>query len=166
MNPPQDGYEVLKTRLLHSFKLTRKERAPWILDYWDLGDKKATRMADELMNLLEEDGADLLTREIFLGCLPQPVRTILKEDETSMLHQSAVRADKLHIQEPPTTGLASTINAAEMAVVNIAASTTRKKRSQGGRRQPRSPKTCRFHQKFMTVAWRCQSPCTFEIQGN
>ena len=90
MNPPQDAYETLKTRLLQSFKLTRRERVSWILDYPDLGDKKATRMADELMNLLEGDGADLLIREIFLHRLPQPVRTILEEDETSTLHQLMV----------------------------------------------------------------------------
>ena len=105
VNPPQDGYEALKTRLLQSFKLTRREReASRILDYLDLGDKKATRMADELIYLLEGDGVDLLMREIFLRRLPQPMRTILEEDKISTLHQLVVLADKLYIQEPPTPG--------------------------------------------------------------
>ena len=81
VNPPQDSYEALKTRLLQSFKLTRGERASWILDYPDLGNKKATRMADELINLFEGHCVDLL-REIFLHRLPQRVRIILEEDET------------------------------------------------------------------------------------
>ena len=156
----------MKTRLLQSFNLTRRERASWILDYPDSGNKKATRMADELVNLLEGDGADLLMTEIFLRQLPQLVRKILEDDETSTRHQLVVRGDKLRIQEPPTPGLASAIDAAEMAQVNVAACAIKKKRSQGGERQPGSPKTCRFHQKVGAGAWRCQPPCSFEIQGN
>ena len=37
VNPPQDAYEAWKTRLLQSFKLTRRERASRILDYPDFG---------------------------------------------------------------------------------------------------------------------------------
>ena len=37
VNPPQDVYEALKTRLLQSFKLTRREGASRILDYPDFG---------------------------------------------------------------------------------------------------------------------------------
>ena len=59
-------------------------------------------------------------REDFLCQLPQLVRTILKKDESSKLHQFVVRADKLHIQEPRSPGLASAIDIAETAQNNIA----------------------------------------------
>ena len=59
VNPPQDAHKALKTRLLQAFNSPQKERASRIMDYPALGDRKATKMADELMNFLEEDGADL-----------------------------------------------------------------------------------------------------------
>ena len=73
VKPPKDAYEALKKRLLLSFKLTRQERASWILDYPELGEGKATRMADQLTNYLEDDGRDLLMQEIFLQHLPKQV---------------------------------------------------------------------------------------------
>ena len=131
MKPPKakDAYNALnalKTRLLQSIKLTQKERASQILDYPDLGDKKAMKMADELVNFLEEDGVDLLIQEIFIRRLPQQARTILKEDEASSLHQLAVRTDKLRAREPHTLCLNSAIATINPFPVTIATGTTKK----------------------------------------
>ena len=70
VKPQQGAYDALKTRLLRSFNLSQKERGSRILDCPELGNRKVTKMADELMNFCEEDRADLLMQEIFLCRLP------------------------------------------------------------------------------------------------
>ena len=163
VKPPKDAYGALKERLLLSLKLTRQERASGILDYPELGDGKATRMADELMNYLEEDGADLLLREIFLGLLPQQVRAILEEDESSSLHQLAVRADKIRAQRIASAGLAARIANEESNPVSVAVAA--EKRKKGGKKS-KHPDWCWVHRRYGAKAWNCIKPCSYEMQEN
>ena len=85
-------------------------------------------MVDELTNYLEDDGANLLIREMFLlCCLPQQVRAIL-EDEFSFLHPLAVRADKIRAQGIANAGLAAKIANAEPNPVSAAVAAEKRKK--------------------------------------
>ena len=163
VKPPKDAYEALKERLLLSFKLTRQERASRILDHPELGDGKATKMADELMNYLEDDGADLLMREIFLRRLPQQVRAILEEDESSSLHQLAVQADRIRAQGMASLGLAARIADAEPNPVSAAVAARKMKK---GGRKSKNPDWCWVHRRYGAKAWNCIKPCSYEMQEN
>ena len=74
MKPETGGqFEALETWLTKTFGLKRHERAALIIDYPDIGDGSAMKLADNYMRLHDEDDSMLL-RELFLRHLPAHVR--------------------------------------------------------------------------------------------
>ena len=132
MKPETGGqFEALKTRLTKTFSLKRHEWAALIIDYPDIGDESAMKLADDYMRLHDEDDSMLL-RELFLQHLPAHVRAIIEEDETKDLRVLPERANKIR---------------AAVLKQDMKKTTCRN--------------WCYYHERFGANAKKCRRPCSF-----
>ena len=151
-------YTKLKNRLLEIFSLTDREKASRVLDYPELGDSSALKMTEDIERWLGRDGHRLLVKEIVFRRLPEAVRVVLENDDTSDIRALAKKADQLRA-----------VSHASIAAL----------RPSSGKRTPTAPperpppyqakgtgKPCYFHKRFGSEARNCRSPCAYEIQGN
>ena len=74
-NPPaSDKYASLKSRLLDTFGISRRDRASRLLHPHDIGDRKPSEIMDEMLSLLADHEFCLLSEQIFLEQLPDCIR--------------------------------------------------------------------------------------------
>ena len=147
MKPEMSGqFEVLKTRLTKTFGLKRHERAALIIDYPDIGDGSAMKLADDYMRLHDEDDSILL-RELFLRHLPVHVRAIIEEDETKDLRVLAEREDKIRKENARIAAISSQSTTAAILKQDMKKTTDKN--------------WCYYHECFGANAKKCRSPCSF-----
>ena len=71
-------YDTLKAaRLLQRFQLTEQERAQCLLELRGLGDRKPSKLMEEILTLLQDEPFSFLVKELYLQQLPAVVRTQL-----------------------------------------------------------------------------------------
>ena len=108
-NPPDDNrYAALKTQLLATFGLTRRERAAKLLDLPGLGDRKPSVFLSEMRALSHGHVSCMLFEEIFLRQMPDDIRMQLAQEDFADLDALAARADALwhaKTQTFPSTGI-------------------------------------------------------------
>ena len=147
-------YTKLKNRLLEVFSLTDREKASRVLDYPELGDTSALKMAEDIERWLGKEGHHLLVKELMFRRLPEAVRVVLENDDEKDIRALAKKADKLRA-----------VSNASLAAI----------RPTTARQLPIAPKThqakkqarlCFYHKRFGSGARVCRAPCEFEIQGN
>ena len=81
-NPPaEDKYDVLKDRLVESFKLSEPECACLLLHFRPLGDSRASALMDEMPALLGDHPPCFLCHQLFLECLPEDVCVQLIDED-------------------------------------------------------------------------------------
>ena len=168
--PPQgDSYTALKSRLLQTYGLGRRERATKLLHMSGLGDRKPSALMDEMLSLLDGHESCFLFESLFLEQLPEDLRLQLADDAFTDPRKLAAKADilwqakttppqeigKVSAQRPPTTRTSTTH------------ATTR----DGTRPTPKKTPAetsgmCWYHAKFGSRAWQCQPPCNFTTTGN
>ena len=108
-NPPDDNrYAALKTQLLATFGLTRRERAAKLLDLPGLGDRKPSVFLSEMRALSHGHVSCMLFEEIFLRQMPDDIRMQLAQEDFADLDALVARADALwhaETQTFPSTGI-------------------------------------------------------------
>lgn len=154
--PDENKYGHLKTQLLRTFGLTRRDRAAKLLDMTGLGDRKPSQLLAEMRSLSDGHTACMLFEEIFLRQMPDDIRMQLAQQDFSNLDAVAERADALWQTKTQYTGAGG---------INKVVRPTRP-----GRQTPTTiPEAniapqhgwCFYHAKFGTKAKKCRSPCTF-----
>jgi len=148
-HPPETGkYENLKTKLLNTFGLTRRDRAARLLHLNDIGDRKPSELMDEILSLLDGHKLCLLAEQIFLEHLPEAIRMQISDNEFGEPQTLAIRADGLWLalQQSAT----QSINKLAPREVE-----TRKTKTAPHR------DWCFYHVKFGEKAQKCRSPCSY-----
>ena len=160
-NPPDDNqYDTLKTQLLATYGLTRRECASKLLDLPGFGDRKPSVLLSEMRALSHGHVSCMLFEEIFLRQMPDDIRMQLAQEDFSDLDALAARADALwhaKTQTFPSTGI--------HALTHTKTRTFRKD-------SPSIPVTpnnnatpssdwCFYHAKFGAKARKCRPPCSY-----
>jgi len=110
-NPPDDDrYDTLslKTQLLATFGLTRRDRASKLLDLPGLRDRKPSVLLSEMRAVSHGHVSCMLFEKIFLCQMPDDIRMQFAQEDFSDLDALAARADALwHVktQTFPSTGI-------------------------------------------------------------
>jgi len=157
-NPPDDNrYAALKTQLLATFGLTRRERAAKLLDLPGLGDRKPSVLLSEMRALSHGHVSCMLFEEIFLRQMPDDIRMQLAQEDFADLDALAARADALwhaKTQTFPSTGihaLTHTKGCKDSTTVPTTPANT----------ITPSSTWCFYHAKFGTRARKCRPPCSY-----
>ena len=100
-------YTKLKDHLLRIFSISGREKASRVLDYPALGNMPATKMVDDILHWLGEDGSRIMVKELLFRRPPENVRIILENNTTSDLRTLANKADKLHLSVPSPVAVAT-----------------------------------------------------------
>jgi len=162
--PTDDQYTALKTRLLATYSLSRRDRASRILHMDSLGDRRPSVVMDELLSLMGNHAPCLLFEQVFLELLPSTIRIQLSDADFTDPRAVARRADALwQIQQGinADAGIHRVSCSADDSM-DISKVTTASKQQ---RRIPTpvsaNPQWCFYHQTYGDKARKCRAPCTF-----
>ena len=124
-----------------------------------LGDNKPSELMDRMLDLMGAHKLDFLFNQLFLWQLPSQVRAALAITDCRAL---AEEADKFFIMEQQhRAAVPFLIQAFSSATGHITAATAA---VAVPCRRPAG--LCFYHTKFGPKAKRCQSPCSFDGEGN
>ena len=151
--PPDDNkYQALKTRLIDTFGLNKRERAYRLLHFRPLGDSKPSALMDEML-LLGNHSPCLLFEQLFLERLPEDIRIQLVDAKIEDYRQLAKRADALwSSRDMASTSISTTEN-------TVQHSKQSKPKAPGSTRQ--FNQLCYYHRTFGQAAQQCRKPCTW-----
>jgi hypothetical protein len=144
--PENDKYNNLKTKLIATFGLSRRDRASRLLHLSGIGDRKPSELMDEILSLLDGHKFCLLAEQIFLEQLPEDIRLQIADDDFADPRALALRADILWLAKQ------------QSATHNIHRVTTQKMHSQ--KKVTPNQDWCFYHNKFGQQARKCHSPCS------
>lgn len=172
--PPTDNqYTALKTRLLATYALSRRDRASKILHMDSLGDRRPSVVMDELLSLMGNHSRCLLFEQVFLELLPPAIRIQLSDADFADPRAVAIKADGLwQIQQTINDNIGiHEVNSGEGSKVTVArVQQQRHQRSHQPCQKPlplsSHPQWCFYHNSFGKNARKCQAtasggPCTF-----
>lgn len=141
-NPPTaNKYASLKTRLLTTFSISRRDRASRLLHLEELGDRRPSELMDEMLFLLNDHEFCMLAEQIFLERLPDNIRLQLVNDNFTDPRAVARKADSLWL-----------VNSQMPSPINKV--TSHPKTDDG------TKDWCYFHKKFDRKAKKCKLPCS------
>lgn len=159
-NPAKGNkYKLLKDRLLMTFSMSPYRMCQKLLNMAPLGDRSPLELMDDMLALVGDHVPCMMFRTIFVDLLPQDVRPhLIPIMESLPPRELALMADKLVSSE------------------RLSISMMRKKPNETKGEEAMANKNwCRLHRKWVSKAYRCESPCTFNrsdsrqvhaIQGN
>ncbi len=153
--PVFDQYTAIKARLLHTFGLSRRDRAAQLLHLDGLGDRKPSALMDEMLALLGGHQPCLLFEQIFLEHMPEVIRLQLFEADFTDPRAVAARADALWQVQQNADG--------PNGMHTLTAVRNRPRREQASTRATgqTNPEWCFYHNAFGKDARKCQKPCKF-----
>jgi hypothetical protein len=165
VNPCPDPYTELKDRLLEATLPGPYKMLDSLLDHPALGDRRPSKMMDEMLNLLPPKVIpDLLFNALFLRRLPAGLRQVLAVQKHETQRALAKAADELFDSGAPAAaaGVANLATEDEACALPIVP-------PHRGRSPPRSSFTrsapparmCFFHAKYAERAQKCESPCSW-----
>lgn len=163
--PDQDQYAALKTRLLATYSISRRDRASRILHMEGLGDRLPSVVMDELLSLMDNHTPCLLFEQVFLELLPSAIRIQLSDVDFTDLRAVARRADALwQIQQGINAGSGiHKVSRSDESSMDVFKVTTAS--NQQRLRQPTpvstNPEWCFYHQTYGDKARKCKAPCSF-----
>jgi len=143
-NPPAAGdrYEAIKDRLLDTFTLSEHARAGLLLSHPGLGSDLPTALMDKMLALMHGHSPCFLFRRLFIDLMPEDLRPILAQDDTTDLRELAKKADRLYMARPDQVH---------------AMSTSRQQRL----KKPKPGEPCWYHATYGSKARQCVAPCAF-----
>ncbi|XP_076394275.1 uncharacterized protein LOC143265518 [Megachile rotundata] len=95
-SPPARGkYEAIKEKLIGAFDESPESKLRRVLRSRNMGDDKSSHYLQKLRNLAGDQINETVLRSLFLGQLPENVRSILVISETRDLANLALQADKI-----------------------------------------------------------------------
>ena len=97
--PNVNRYETLKTRLIGSLSLTRRDRAAKLHELGPLGDESAVARLDRMQALRGLEPMDILWEELFLRQLPESVRSTLSTHPMTDMQAFAKLADQVILSQ-------------------------------------------------------------------
>ena len=140
--PAEDKYEKAKARLIKTFTLKPNERAAALLDMTNLGDRRPTRLALDIKQLIQgQPDLMFLIKEIFLRLLPSDVRAHLTPFQDMDLDKLAEEADRY-------------FNTVGECICGVRECTVQ----QPATHDPATVE-CFYHQKYGKNARKCHAPC-------
>lgn len=191
--PPATGrYLALKQKLIKEFTPSDQGKIKKLLSQMELGDKKPSRLLEEMRNLAGDTVEDKFLATLWLGCLPMTLQQILSPWSDEPLDKVAKMADGI----VETTNLVSVAAASsshnhnsrmadESLLERLTArmddmcrrfqllekrgrrdrtpSRPRQRNTSQQRSEPRA--VCWYHHKFGSQATKCRAPCSF-MSGN
>ena len=99
-NLPNEGkYNTLKHRLLHTFGLSKAERASLIFNISELGDRKPSELLDEMLSYIGDHHTCLLFEYIYLSHLPEDIRLSLSNFDSLDARSLGEKADSLWVMK-------------------------------------------------------------------
>ena len=159
--PPTRKYAGLKAHLLKLFELSRPERARRLLNLPGLGDRKPSEHMEMMLNLLGDEEPGSLFRELFMGHLPQRVRTALANSTAITPRDLAAEADLCFVaDQAPASELLAPVRARSPPRDG------RRPTGATGESPGRKGGWCFYHALHGPKARKCRSPCTFQRAGN
>ena len=160
LNPPEDPYEALKTRLCAIYRPSPVEIASRVLDAPMLGDSTASALASSMLqHLSAEHQEHPVVREVFLRRLPLDIRRAIEENDTLNVRELATAADRRLKGRilPPISGPPPI---AAVANTRPKSNHTQNQKPQGSSTSKTGPKTwCWLHRKFGKDARNCVGRC-------
>lgn len=160
--PPADNkYEGIKTLLLRTFCLSRRERAARLLHMGGLGDRKPSVLMGEMLALMDGHKTCLLFDLLFLEQMPMDIRLLLVDDDFTDPHRLAAHADvlwqALHLQQGGAA--ISRVAAVPRQVIRAVPASTEGVAVPSATNGARKDKWCYYHQRWGSEAHRCRPPC-------
>ena len=162
-----DSYTALKSRLVQTYGLGRRERAAKLLHMPGLGDRKPSALMDQMLSLLDGHKSCLLFETIFLEQLPEDLRMQLIGEDFADPRKLAEKADALwHAKSVNRLEIERV--AAQLRTTHTRAPTSQTKTpaATSQTRTPTASGECYYHQRFGNKAYQCRPPCTFQATGN
>ena len=164
--PADDKYKSLKSLLIQTFGLTRRDRANKLLHMPGLGDRKPSALMDEMLALLDGHKPCMLFEQLFLEQMPETIRIVLSDADFSNPSEIGKKADALW-ENLNMSGPTKTIHQVEQCESSseglpriLKVDSTRQGKSQQTRGNKKSD-VCFYHQRFGKKATKCQPPCNF-----
>ena len=154
--PPANGkYDTLKTCLLGTFGITRRQRAAQLFDIGGLGDGSPSALMDKMLALLgngtDDSSGHMLFQELFLRQLPDGLRLQLANTPFADPREFAKLADALwEVHANPSVATFS-------ATKKRGTSPASKERQSSSASDKNG--LCYYHRKFGNEATNCRQPC-------
>jgi hypothetical protein len=180
----ENPYEQLRDYLCRCFGRTKWQLAAALLDSPPLGDRKPTRMLQDMRALLPEDeierGEGTVFQLLFLRRLPEATRTAVVSAACKTTDEMAEMADKvLSMAQPSVSAVAVAVTTDTVAAIRSRDRSPKRTpanrgRGRGGGRggrggRPQTPARdsgksgwCRLHQLWGAEAFNCKAPCTYQ----
>jgi hypothetical protein len=160
-------YELLKQRLVQSFRPTTWQLCNKLIDHSGLGDGRPSQLMNEMQALLPPgEPAGLLFQALYLRRLPLSMREQLGAQKFETGCELAATADLLW--DARNAGIAGQPPLAAMEIDGVTTSRTpagRSGRCSGTRPHQAAsdgtPGFCRLHAQWGAAAHRCIKPCSF-----
>ena len=187
--PGNEPYELLKKTLVSRTSISERDRLRQLLSNEDLGDRKPTQLLRHMQTLLGPKQAEFdqeLLRELFTQRLPTDVQQVLAAtppdtnitalaeiaDRVLEVNKSSVCAVKSE-RSNPQEDLINMVSDLTKQIAELSADvqklksqrgrSTSRKRSDSSRK--RTNGLCYYHRKYGSKAYKCQSPCSFQGNG-
>ena len=151
--PTSNAYKRLKDHLIKTFELSDDERADRLLDIAELGDRRPSELAEEILRLNGQHGGHFLLRRIFIRALPSALRNVLAASETQDLRDLGLEADRI-IATTRRANCSASIAAAAAAAADEHFLPSQDIDAIGSERR-----LCFYHKQFGSRATRCRAPC-------
>ena len=155
--PSTNKYGALKTRILASFGLTRRDRAYKLLHLRQLGDRKPSELMDEMLSLLQGHKFCFLAEQLFLEQLPDELRISLASSDFSNACEVATTADALWLAKQ--LSISATISKVTSQHRTSQVSTDN---TESDSQAPDKQNWCYFHKRFGGKARKCTDPCDYK----
>ena len=148
-------YDALKTLLMGTLSLTRRERAQKLYDLGPLGDELPSKRYDRMRAIRGTESAELLWEELLIRQLPDDIQRQLANEDMTDMKAFAKKADGIVTVSRRTTS----IDAVQKAPPA---------RPSSPRRPPKPPADglCWAHRRFGTEANKCRLPQSCKMSGN
>lgn len=186
LNPPKKPYTALKERLLMVYEESVTRKLQKVLHESKLGDQKPTQLLRSMKNLAGNKIPDETMRILWMGRLPETVRTVLTVSETTELEKLAKMADRIMEEATPKNTIATVATGTstsgadlltaeivklgnKIEAINRGTPSTTKPRyrsrspdKRGEKSSQRKGRLCFYHYRFGKKATKCMQPCSWD----
>lgn len=189
MHPPAENkYITLKQELIRRLSISEQQRVERLLNDEERGDRKPSAFLRHLQSLAGPSKDDSILRQLWMRRLPGQVQAILAAQSDLTLDKLAELADKITEVTPGPSrvykvdseplDLNTIMERLNSLSQQVAALTDARQRgrsrtrfasrssSRSGTSTNGAAKTCWYHKKFGTKAYKCISPCNWTSENS